>query len=119
MNLKVTKILQERTEVRVKSVDLHPKKPYLLVTFFTGEVKIWNYESGKIFLELQPTDTPVRTGVFIERENWFAIGSDDCKIRVYNIDNGDLVKEFNAHNDYIRSIDVHKNKSHIVSCAGL
>lgn len=49
---------------RVKSMDLHPKEPWMLVSLYNGNVHIWNYDSqvsGRDFSErlassLRPID---------------------------------------------------------------
>ncbi|KAM3380247.1 hypothetical protein P3S68_005820 [Capsicum galapagoense] len=30
---------------RVKSLDIHPTEPWILVSLYTGTVQIWNYQS--------------------------------------------------------------------------
>ena len=59
----------------------------------------------------------VRTAKFVERKQWFICGADDKQIRVYNYNTGQKIKEFQAHNDYIRSIDVHSSKPLFISCS--
>jgi coatomer subunit beta' len=49
----------------------------------------------------------VRSAKFIARKQWIVTGSDDRFIRVYNYETTELVKEFEAHSDYIRGVLVH------------
>jgi coatomer subunit beta' len=49
----------------------------------------------------------VRTVKFVPRMQWFITGSDDLNVRVFNYNTMEKVKEFVAHQDYIRSIAVH------------
>ena len=38
---------------------------------------------------------------------WVLAGSDDMHVRVYNYNTGDLVKQFEAHGDFVRSFLEH------------
>lgn len=57
----------------------------------------------------------VRTAKFIPREDWFVCASDDKFIRVYNYNTTEKVKEFEAHEDYIRSVSVHPTLPYVLS----
>jgi hypothetical protein len=43
LRLDIKKKLSTRTD-RVKSVDLHPSEPWVLIGLYTGHLQIWNYE---------------------------------------------------------------------------
>lgn len=49
----------------------------------------------------------MRTAKFVAREHWIVCGSDDKFIRVFDYNTMESVKEFEAHEDYIRSLAVH------------
>jgi len=53
----------------------------------------------------------VRCARFIARKQWVICGADDMTVRVYNYNTGDLLKRFEAHSDYLRSIAVHPTLS--------
>ncbi|GMS96501.1 hypothetical protein PENTCL1PPCAC_18676, partial [Pristionchus entomophagus] len=85
---------------RVKSIDLHPSQPWLLVGLHNGEV----------------CDSPVRAAVFIARKGLVVTGSDDKLVRVYDYGTGECLSEFEAHGDFVRSIAVHPTHSFILTC---
>ena len=58
---------------------------------------------------------PVRCAKFIVRKQWIVAGTDDMKLRVFNYNTMDKVKEWEAHTDYIRFIEVHPNRPYILS----
>jgi len=57
---------------------------------------------------------PVRCARFIVRKNWIIAGTDDMKLRVYNYNTMEKVKEWDAHTDYIRFIEIHPNRPYIL-----
>lgn len=48
LRLDVKRCLSARSD-RVKSVDLHPNEPWLLVALYNGRVHIWNYETQSLY----------------------------------------------------------------------
>ena len=61
------------------------------------------------------TEQPIRCAKFVARKQWVVCASDDYIIRVYNYNTMEKVKEFDAHMDYIRSIDVHPTQPYLLS----
>lgn len=49
------------------------------------------------------------------RENWIVVGADDGFIRVYNYDTMEMIKEIEAHTDFIRSLAIHPTLPFILS----
>ena len=58
---------------------------------------------------------PLRCAKFIIRKQWIAACSDDMKIFIYNYNTMDKVKEWVAHTDYIRYLEVHPTRPYILS----
>jgi len=100
---------------RVKSVDLHPTEPWMLVSLYVGNVHIWNHENQTLLKTLEVCDLPVRASRFVPRKNWIVTGSDDMNIRVYNYNTLERVHSFDAHTDYIRSLAVHPSQPLLLS----
>ncbi|KAG8182401.1 hypothetical protein JTE90_018292 [Oedothorax gibbosus] len=92
---------------RVKSVDIHPTEPWMLVSIYNGNVHIWNYETQTIAKLFEVCDLPVRAAKFISRKNWIITGSDDGQLRVFNYNTSERAHIIEAHSDYIRCIAVH------------
>jgi coatomer subunit beta' len=57
----------------------------------------------------------VRCAKFIVRKQWFIAGTDDMHLRVYNYNTMEKVKEWEAHTDYIRFVEVHPNRPYVLS----
>lgn len=53
------------------------------------------------------TDQPIRYAKFVARKQWIVCGSDDMMIRVFNVNTMEKVREFECHQDYVRSLEVH------------
>ncbi|XP_065842661.1 coatomer subunit beta'-like [Oscarella lobularis] len=114
LRLDVKRILSARSD-RVKSSDMHPNEPWMLVSLYNGNVHVWNYESQTIVKTFEVTDLPVRAAVFATRKNWVITGSDDMTIRVYNYNTLEKVQMFEAHSDYLRSLAVHPTQPFLLS----
>eukprot|EP00804_Cyclotella_cryptica_P030470 CCRYP_008550-RA/>CCRYP_008550-RA protein AED:0.04 eAED:0.04 QI:185/0/0.5/1/0/0/2/71/976 len=106
IRLDIKKKLSVASE-RVKSVDIHPTEPWALAALYSGNVTIWDYESGTNVKTFEVSELPVRCAKFITRKQWFVASSDDMRVRVYNYNTMEKIKEFEAHSDYIRYVEVH------------
>ncbi|KAI3738358.1 hypothetical protein L2E82_28387 [Cichorium intybus] len=102
---------------RVKSVDLHPTEPWVLLGLYSGNVAIWNFSSQVTEKTFETGKSPVRTAIFIAHKEWIVVGADDGFIRVYNYKSMECVVEFKAHSDFIRSVIVHPSLPYILSAS--
>jgi len=114
LRLDIKKKLSASSE-RVKSVDLHSTEPWVLASLYSGNVMIWDYESGGMVKSFEVSELPVRCAKFIVRKQWFVAASDDMRLRVFNYNTMEKVKEFEAHADYIRSLEVHPSLPYVLS----
>ncbi|KAF5932147.1 hypothetical protein HYC85_028318 [Camellia sinensis] len=114
--LKIEKEHEHRSQ-RVKSLDFHPTKPWILTSLHSGTICIWNYQSQVIEKSINVTESPVRSAKFVAREQWIVAGADDKFIRVYKFNSDEKIKEFEAHTDYIRSITVHPTLPYVLSAS--
>jgi coatomer subunit beta' len=60
-------------------------------------------------------EVPVRCAKFIVRKQWIVAATDDMHLRVFNTNTMEKVKEWEAHTDYIRFVEVHPNRSVFLS----
>ena len=104
--IKIKRKFSARSE-RVKSVDIHPTEPWMLVALYNGKVQVINVHSQDIAKSFDVCDLPVRAACFVARMRWVVCGADDMKVRVFNYNTAEKVVAFDAHNDYIRTIAVH------------
>mmetsp|Transcript_9880 Transcript_9880/g.18583 ORF Transcript_9880/g.18583 Transcript_9880/m.18583 type:complete len:1057 (+) Transcript_9880:55-3225(+) len=114
LRMEITKKLSASSD-RVKSVDIHPSEPWALAALYSGNVMIWDYETGTCVKSFELSDLPVRCAKFIARKQWFVAASDDMRVRIYNYNTMEKVKELEAHADYIRCIEVHPTLPYILS----
>ena len=91
---------------RVKCVDFHPTEPWCLSALYSGHALILNYETQAVVKSFEASELPVRSAKFIARMQWVVTGSDDMIIRVWNYNTLEKIREFEAHADYIRYIEV-------------
>jgi len=116
LRLDIKRRLTARSD-RVKSCDLHPTEPWMLVSLYNGNVHIWNHESQQLVKSFEVCDLPVRASVFVPRKNWVVTGSDDMQVRVFNYNTLERLHAFDAHSDYVRSIAVHPTQPFILTCS--
>jgi len=116
LRLDITKKLSASSD-RVKSVDIHPSEPWALAALYSGNVVIWDYETGSCVKSFELSELPVRCAKFIARKQWFVAASDDMRLRVYNYNTMEKIKEFEAHQDYIRCVEIHPTLPYILSCS--
>jgi len=114
LKLDIKRKLTARSD-RVKSCDLHPTEPWMLVSLYNGNVHIWNQESQQLLKSFEVCDLPVRAAVFVPRKNWVVTGSDDMQVRVFNYNTLERVHNFDAHSDYVRSIAVHPTQPFLLT----
>eukprot|EP00520_Triparma_pacifica_P000280 CAMPEP_0118664034 /NCGR_PEP_ID=MMETSP0785-20121206/17778_1 /TAXON_ID=91992 /ORGANISM="Bolidomonas pacifica, Strain CCMP 1866" /LENGTH=1017 /DNA_ID=CAMNT_0006557875 /DNA_START=18 /DNA_END=3071 /DNA_ORIENTATION=- len=114
LKIDIKKKLSARSE-RVKSVDIHPNETWALAALYSGKVHLWDYETTALYKSFAVSDLPIRCAKFIIRKNWFICASDDMKLRVFNFNTGEKVKEWEAHSDYIRTVEVHPTLPYIIS----
>ncbi|KAI4350875.1 hypothetical protein L6164_005282 [Bauhinia variegata] len=114
LRLDIKRKFAQRSE-RVKSVDLHPTEPWILVSLYSGTVHILNYHSQTMAQSFEVSELPVRSAKFIARKQWMVAGADDMFIRVYNYNTMDKIKVFEAHADYIRCLAVHPTLPYVLS----
>ncbi|KAK1436847.1 hypothetical protein QVD17_02631 [Tagetes erecta] len=114
--IEIKKTFEWRYE-RVKSIDLHPTEPWVLLGTHSGNVCIWNHRSRVTEKTFEIANSRVRSAKFIARKEWIVIGADDGFIRVYNYNTMENVIEFKAHSDFIRSLIVHPSQSYLLSAS--
>ncbi|EFP02447.1 hypothetical protein CRE_01096 [Caenorhabditis remanei] len=110
---------------RVKCVDIHPVKPWILTSLHTGVVQIWNYETKTLVKAIQVrkselfscSENSVRSAKFIPQKNWISTASDDRKVRIFDSESFNLIREFEAHSDFIRSIVIHPTLPYLISAS--
>jgi WD40 repeat protein len=68
LKLEVKRKLTARSD-RVKSVDLHPSEPWLLVSLYNGNVHIWNHDNQQLIKTLEVSSSgPTSSQFSLRRE---------------------------------------------------
>jgi len=114
LRLEIKKKLSARSD-RVKCVDLHPQESWVLSALYSGNVYLWDIETASLLKSWEVCDLPVRSCKFIARRSHFVCASDDMHIRVYNYNTMEKVKEYEAHADYIRYVEIHPSQPLLLS----
>jgi WD40 repeat protein len=100
---------------RIKSVEFHTKEPWILLAQYSGEVAIWNVDKDQTpGVRFPVSELPVRVAKFIERKEWIVTASDDMRIRIFTF-HGEKMHDFEAHDDFIRSIELHPTLPYIIT----
>jgi coatomer subunit beta' len=98
-------------------------QPWVLTALYSGHIHIYNYETQALvktfespsMQDAQPM--PVRYAKFVARKQWVITGSDDMMVRVFNVNTMEKIREFEAHMDYIRSLEVHPTHPYVLTCS--
>lgn len=114
LRLEIKKKLSARSD-RVKCVDLHPTEPWVLSALYSGNVYLWDTDSSSLVKSWEVCELPVRSCKFIARRSQFVCASDDMRLRVYNYNTMEKVKDVEAHADYIRYVEVHPTQPLMLS----
>jgi coatomer subunit beta' len=94
-------------QTRVKAIDYHPTEPCMAVGMHSGRVTLYDENSGSLLQSIQATTDPVRCVKFVARKQWLLAGSDDKMIHVFHSQTLAKIVEFQAHDDYLRWIEIH------------
>mmetsp|Transcript_9633 Transcript_9633/g.16933 ORF Transcript_9633/g.16933 Transcript_9633/m.16933 type:complete len:309 (+) Transcript_9633:115-1041(+) len=110
-----SKILTAESK-RVKSCDLHPTEQWVLSSLYTGHLSVYNFTTQAVVWSIEVGQQyPIRCAKFIPRKQWIICGSDDMFIRVFDVNTSEEVASFKAHENYIRSLDVHPTQPYVIT----
>ncbi|XP_047045880.1 serine/threonine-protein kinase PKH3-like [Lolium rigidum] len=102
----------------VLSLDVHPTEPWILTSNKKGYVCIWNYQTQADVESTEVTREPVYSGKFIEREEWFVVGSGNGSIYVFDYNTMEEVDEIEAHDGHgIMCLAVNPTSSCVLSAS--
>uniref|UniRef100_A0A673A7I4 Coatomer subunit beta' n=1 Tax=Sphaeramia orbicularis TaxID=375764 RepID=A0A673A7I4_9TELE len=99
LRLDIKRKLTSRSD-RVKSVDLHPTEPWMLVSLYSGTVVVWNHETQVISSSSAHLITSLTIYTAIPK----TLSLHLCRAHI-----------FEAHSDYIRCITVHPTQPYILT----
>ncbi|KAM0906440.1 hypothetical protein ACQ4PT_016754 [Festuca glaucescens] len=97
-------------------IDVHPTEPWIMTTNHAGSFRIWNYLTMAALNSFQlAAYESVHVAKFITREKWLVIGDRDGGILVYNYEEEEDVKSFDAHDSCITTLAVHPTLPFVLS----
>ncbi|OHS95387.1 Coatomer subunit alpha-2 [Tritrichomonas foetus] len=100
---------------RVKGLCFHPQRTWLLASFHSGEIVIYDYEAGVMLQKYTDHTVPVRSVDFHPTQPLFCSGSDDNSVKVFNYEKQRCLYTFKEHLDFVRTVQFHHVHPYIVS----
>jgi hypothetical protein len=112
----------------VMATDFHKTRSWLLVSYFSGFVALWDTQSNQEDMEQGTTtatkkyitpklkikvgDLPVRCAKFVTTQPWIVTVSEDQVICVFHSDTGELIHKRQLHGvDWISTVESHPHFS--------
>lgn len=110
----------------VRSIDVHPREPWVLITEDGNRIHIWNWKTNEIMgilpgkswsnLEGGKVGCEDVVAKFITRKSWVVMGFPNGFVDVRMYPTMDLVKEFRAHLEGLTSLAVHSTRPFLLTC---
>ncbi len=101
---------------RVKGISFHPKFPWVLCSYYSGDILLWDYVHKMLIDTYVGHDGPVRSVDFHSTQPMFVSGSDDKTIKIWNYESKKCQYTLTGHKDYVRTVQFHKELPWIISC---
>ena len=101
---------------RVKGISFHPKFPWVLSSYYSGDILLFDYVHKMLIDTYVGHDGPVRCVDFHSTQPIFVSGSDDKTIKIWNYESKKCQYTLIGHKDYVRTVQFHKELPWIISC---
>ena len=101
---------------RVKGISFHPKFPWVLSSYYSGDILLFDYVHKMLIDTYAGHDGPVRCVDFHSTQPIFVSGSDDKTIKIWNYESKKCQYTLIGHKDYVRTVQFHKELPWIISC---
>ena len=101
---------------RVKGISFHPKFPWVLCSYYSGDILLFDYVHKMLIDTYVGHDGPVRCVDFHSTQPMFVSGSDDKTIKIWNYESKKCQYTLIGHKDYVRTVQFHKELPWIISC---
>ncbi|CAH8281768.1 unnamed protein product [Eruca vesicaria subsp. sativa] len=110
-------ILLDSKSDQVNGISFHPKRPWILSSFHSGDIVLVDYRSRTVIHRFKEHEGPVRSVHFHNSQPLFVSGGDDYKIMVWNYNTHTCLFTLLGHLDRIRTVQFHHEKPWIVSAS--
>ena len=102
---------------RVKGIAFHPKFPWILCSYYSGDILIFDYVQKMLIDTYTGHGGPVRSVDFHISQPIFVSGSDDKTIKIWNYESKKCQYTLEGHKDYVRTVQFHKELPWIISAS--
>ena len=102
---------------RVKGISFHPKFPWILCSYYSGDILIFDYVQKMLIDTYTGHGGPVRSVDFHISQPIFVSGSDDKTIKIWNYESKKCQYTLEGHKDYVRTVQFHKELPWIISAS--
>ncbi|MDP5274846.1 WD40 repeat domain-containing protein [Chengkuizengella axinellae] len=119
-------LVWDLTTGAVKTVIDGHEKDVLSLAYFDQKIfssgddktlRVWDIDTGKLIHKWGPFEVETDTCAIDINKKRVVLGCDDGFIRVFSIENGELVKEINAHQSGIKKVAISPETGDILSAA--
>lgn len=93
----------------------HPKRPWVLISFESGLIELWDHLMDQKLMSFSEHVGPVFGLAFHPSLPMFASGGHDQKVRLWDTDTGALIHTFVGHQDYVTVVDFHAEQPWLLS----
>lgn len=106
---------EERRATTAMAVS-HDNK-YLVSVGFGGQLNVYEIETGQRVKQLACPSEDMRTVTFSPVENLIAAGGRSGEVRVWHLDSGEKVRDFQPHQLRIRGLEFTRDGKAVISCS--
>ncbi|KAL8140961.1 hypothetical protein V2J09_006982 [Rumex salicifolius] len=108
-------VTKENRRYGISSMDVHPTKPLILMTWWMGSLGIWDFRSKKLHMDFDMSEYHHECAKFIARKDWAVAGLRSKCIAVYNYSSRKRIARFEAHTSRLTSVAVHPTLPYVLS----
>jgi coatomer subunit beta' len=106
----------------IVSMTVHPAETWIITHHLDQSVCIWDYitqekveNTFRVLISKHKAD--VLAPIFVARKQWYLTGTNTGHVKVYSYETMEDVKTFKAHDDNVRSLDIHPTKPYLLSAS--
>ena len=86
-----------------------------------GNIRIWDFHSGKLFQQISPSVSISLRGICLWNDNYLFAAGDDHEVKLIDLNKGEFIKSFKGHTNIVCSIEkmVHPKYGECIISQGL
>ncbi|MCB2156897.1 WD40 repeat domain-containing protein [bacterium] len=98
----------------VRNCSFSPDGSRLLTV--SRELLLWDPQTGELLLTIDPGERTILRGAFLADNRRIVTGARDGKVQIWDVETGELLNEFQAHQRAVTSLDSARSKDFFVTC---